>query len=282
MVNRRATGVLHRELVTMRMEPREGHYQLEAWHDEEKQWLPYRRYLVALPKKTAVRSAARKNLREQRLMVEQQLRSVLYQLRDRPTMLLANSENLRWWWPWINNTKLERDMIGFDDHPPQRLAAWGPDLRLVLIRNASSRDEVPQWYAPTKDDGSAGFAAGIWRQRDAGPGNRVFASTTDVPASAGATKRTALKILTGPDWTRSPGKAMWNPRYVEITVAGCLSESALAASGRADVAPDDPADWAALAHQLRLVDDYVPLSQPAALHWASLAEEYVLPTVPVS
>nr|QEO73605.1 hypothetical protein [uncultured bacterium] len=285
MANRRTDGVTrhaHRELVAVRLEPRGGHYHLEAWHNEEKQWLPYRRYLVGLPKKTAARSPGRKSLRDQRSTVERQVRSVLYQLRDRPTMLLANSENLRWWWSWISNRELVRDMIGFGDAPPQRLAAWGPDLRLVLIRNASGRDEVPQWYAPTPDDKSAGFAAGIWRQRDAGPGNRVFASMTDVPASAGATKRTALKILTGPEWTRSPGKAMWNPSYVEITVAGCLSEGALAASGRADVAPDDPADWAALAHQLRLVDDYVPLSQPGALHWAALAEEYALPTVSVS
>lgn len=151
----------------------------------------------------------------------------------------------------------------------------------MLVRNGAGRDEVPQWYAPTPDSHSAGFAAGIWRQRDTEPDNRVFASTTNVPASAGSTKRTALKILTTAEWTRSPGTAMWNPRYVELTVAGCLSPATLAVSGRADVAPDDPADWAALAHQLRLVDDYVPLSQPAALHWAALAEEYVLPTDPV-
>lgn len=285
MANRRSDGAtrhVHRELVAVRLEPRGGHYHLEAWHDEEKQWLPYRRYLVELPKKTAVRSPGRKGLRDQRSVVERQVRSVLYQLRNRPTMLLANSENLRWWWSWITNGELVRDMIGFGDDPPQRLAAWGPDLRLVLIRNAGGRDEVPQWYAPAPDDETAGFAAGIWRQCDAGPGNRVFASITDVPASAKTTKRTALKILTGPAWARSPGKAMWNPRYVEITIAGCLSEDALAVSGRGDVAPDDPADWAALAHQLRLVDDYVPLSQPAVLHWAALAEEYVLPTAPVS
>ncbi|GAA3458725.1 pPIWI_RE module domain-containing protein [Saccharothrix longispora] len=285
MANRRADGVTrraHRELVVVRLEQRNGHYHLEAWHDEEKQWMPYRRYLVELPKKTAMRSPGRKSLRDQRWVVERQVRSVLYQLRNRPTMLLANSENLRWWWSWISNRELVRDMIGFGDDPPQRLAAWGPDLRLVLIRNAGGRDEVPQWYAPAPDDKSAGFAAGIWRQRDAGSDNRVFASLTDVPASAKTTKRTALKILTGPEWTRSPGKAMWNPRYVEITVAGCLSEGALAVSGRADVAPDNPADWAALAHQFRLIDDYVPLSQPAALHWAALAEEYMLPTVSVS
>lgn len=284
MASRRADGVTrraHRELVSVRLTPTNGHYHLEAWHDGEKRWLPYRQYLVGLPEKVSAQATARKNLREQRLVAERLLRSMLYQLRDQPTMLLVNSENLRWWWPWIGNTELMRDMIGFGATPPQRLAAWGPDLRLVLVRNGAGRDEVPQWYAPTRDGHSAGFAAGIWRQRDTEPDNRVFASTTNVPASAGSTKRTALKILTRAEWTRSPGTAMWNPRYVEFTVAGCLSPAALAVSGRTDVAPDDPADWAALAHQLRLVDDYVPLSQPAALHWAALAEEYVLPTDPV-
>lgn len=285
MAHRRADGVTrhaHRELIAVRLEPRDGHYHLEGWHDGEKRWLPYRLFLLAMPAKTAVpapgQCKGRRSLRDQQSAVERQVRSVMYQLRDRPTMLLANSENLRRWWSWIRNSDLVRDMIGFGDEPAQRLAAWGPDLRLVLIRNGGGRDEVPQWYAPKPDDRSAGFAAGIWRLRDASTDNRVFASTADVPATVKSMPRKALKILTGPEWHQSPGKAMWNPGYVEITVAGCLSAGALAASGRADVMPDEPAAWAAFAHQLRFVDDYVPLSQPAALHWAELVEQYVLPT----
>ena len=40
--------------------------------------------------------------------------------------------------------------------------------------------------------------------------------------------------------------------------------------------PEEPRTWAALAHQLRYVDDYVPLAVPLALHLAKRAEEYMV------
>lgn len=110
----------------------------------------------------------------------------------------------------------------------------------------------------------------------------MFASTADVPASAGKVKRDLLKLVPSTDWPHATSTPARNPQYLEITVIGCLSEAALAASGRDDVPPDKPAAWAALTHQLRFVDDYVPLSQPLPLHLANLAEEYVLPTEAVS
>lgn len=61
---------------------------------------------------------------------------------------------------------------------------------------------------------------------------------------------------------------------------GCLSKQALSDAGCSDVVPDRPATWAALTHQLRLHDDYVPLSSPLPLHLAKLAEAYVLPVEP--
>ncbi len=91
-------------------------------------------------------------------------------------------------------------------------------------------------------------------------------------------KRGLLKLGPYPDWPTGPAKTAWNPRYLELTVVGCLSEKALADAGRDDVGPDQPAAWAALAHQLRFHDDYEPLSRPLHLHLARLAEEYVRPT----
>ncbi len=280
MVNRHGGGLgrsPRRELVALRLEPRDGYRRLEAWDDEDKLWTPYRQYLLKLPG-NAPHDLPRRA--DQRFAIERRIRSVIHQLRGEPTLLLVNSGNLRQWWTWISNSELVSDMVGFGEELPQRTAAWGPDLRLVLIRNGNGREEVPQWYAPASNDESAGFAAGLWQSADAETGNRVFASMTDVPASAGATKRTALKILTGPEWSRAPGKMMWNPGYLEITVASCLSRGVLAASGRGDLLPDEPADWAAVAHQMRMVDDYVPLAQPAVLHWAALTEEYMLRAVP--
>ncbi|WP_131784375.1 RNAseH domain-containing protein [Protofrankia symbiont of Coriaria ruscifolia] len=212
----------------------------------------------------------------QREEIERLVRSVLYQARDRPTLLLANAGNLRRSWPWIGNDSLVRDMLGFSGTDVQRLAAYGPDLRFVLTRDSNGREEVPQWYAPGND--RVGFAAGLWAAPGADTDNRVFVSTADSSSSTKVIKRGLLKLGPHPDWPTGPAKTAWNPRYLELTVVGCLSEKALADAGRDDLGPDQPAAWAALTHQLRFHDDYEPLSRPLSLHLAKLAEEYVLPT----
>lgn len=182
--------------------------------------------------------------------------------------------------PVPGNGSLVKDILGFTVDGTQRLAAYGDDLRFVLIRDRNGREEVPQWYAPGGNNDTSGFAAGLWAPVGADEDNRVFASTADVPSNATRLPRGLLKLGPHPDWPNAPSKTAWNPQYLELIVLGCLSVKALAEAGRDDVAPDRSATWAAIAHQLRFHDDYEPLSRPLPLHLAKLAEEYVLPIEP--
>ncbi|MFD8959279.1 RNaseH domain-containing protein, partial [Streptomyces anulatus] len=58
---------------------------------------------------------------------------------------------------------------------------------------------------------------------------------------------------------------------------GCLGVMSVGAPGGGGEAPDRPAEWATLTHQLRYHDDYPPLARPLPLHLARLAGQYVLP-----
>lgn len=148
---------------------------------------------------------------ERRDEVERQIRSLLYQVRDRPTLLLANSGNLREAWPGLNNGQLRRDMVTFHGEPPARLALFGRDLRMVLLRDANSRGETPQWYAPAEtDEETPGFSAGLWAAQGAGPDDRVFISTVGKPPAAGTVRNDLRKLVphreprTGPPWLQRP------------------------------------------------------------------------------
>ncbi|WP_322768755.1 pPIWI_RE module domain-containing protein [Frankia sp. Cr1] len=298
VARRRADGPTRRagnQLIALRVRPGDAAHPVRGWHDTRKEWVPYPVLLLDLARDADMVAGAIEASADrldggaavgtrptpsvtavQCEEIERLVRSVLYQARDRPTLLLANAGNLRRSWPWIGNDSLVRDMLGFSGSDVQRLAAYGPDLRFVLTRDSNGREEVPQWYAPGDD--RVGFAAGLWAALGADTDNRVFVSTADSSSSAKAIKRGLLKLGPHPDWPTGPAKTAWNPRYLELTVVGCLSEKALADAGRDDVGPDQPAAWAALAHQLRFHDNYEPLSRPLPLHLAKLAEEYVLPT----
>ena len=276
-------------LVALRIRPRDSRHPVRGWDDTRKQWVPYAQLLLTLAAGgVSVESAARARLgwaasliEERRDDVERQIRSLLYQVRDRPTLLLANSGNLREAWPGLNNGHLVRDMITFSGEPPTRLALHGADLRMVLLRDTNSRGETPQWYAPGEtEEETPGFSAGLWAGRDAGPDNRVFVSTVGKPPTAGTVRRDLRKLVPDKNWPHGPAATAWNPQALELTVLGCLSEVALAAAGRTDTTPDRPAVVAAVAHQLRFHDEYNPLSRPLPLHLAKLAEEYVLPLAP--
>ncbi|WP_239395263.1 pPIWI_RE module domain-containing protein [Frankia sp. CiP3] len=297
VVRRRADGPTRRsrnQLIALRIRPGDIAHPVRGWHDTRKEWVPYPELLLDLGRDADLVTGpfeASANCSDvvgtrptvtayDREETERLVRSVLYQARDRPTLLLANAGNLRRSWPWLRNDSLVRDMLGFGGTDVQRLTVYGPDLRFVLTRDSNGRDEVPQWYAPGDD--RVGFAAGLWAAPGRDGDNRVFVSTADSSSSAKTIKRGLLKLGPHPDWPTGPAKTAWNPRYLELTVVGCLSEKALADAGRDDVRPDQPAAWAALAHQLRFHDDHEPLSRPLPLHLAKLAEEYVLPTEPVA
>ncbi|NRN70843.1 hypothetical protein GC106_81170 [Kibdelosporangium sp. 4NS15] len=192
------------------------------------------------------------------------MRAILFQVRNQPTLLLANAGNLRDSWRWLGNETLVRDKLGFAGEPDQRLGAFGEHLRVVLLRDRNSRDEVPQWYAPGKDNDTPGFGVGLWVSQDGAPDNLVFASTADVPKNFPKVPR-GLRKLSGREGAGpAPTVAAWNPQYLELTVLGCPEQ-------------DEAATWAAIAHQLRFHDDYVPLARPLPMHLAKLAEEYLSP-----
>lgn len=291
-VRRQANGPTRQagqHLVALRIRPRDPVHPVRGWDDARKEWVPYAQLLLtlaadgaALEAPTQTRSGWDASTTDgRRDEVERQIRSLLYQVRDRTTLLLANSGNLRECWPGLNNGQLVRDMVTFYGEPPARLALYGADLRMVLLRDANSRGETPQWYAPGEtDEETPGFSAGLWAARDAGRDNRVFASTVGKPPTAGTVRRDLRKLVPDKDWPHGPAATAWNPQALELTVLGCLSEEALSSAGRTGTIPDRPAVVAAAAHQLRFHDEYHPLSRPLPLHLAKLAEEYVLPLAP--
>lgn len=291
VVRRRANGPTRRaaqRLIALRLRPNDDQNRICGWDDARQEWVPYPVLLLRLAQR--VESVEARDAEagehaecrppstdEHRQEVERQIRSILYQLRGRPTLVLANAGNLRSSWRWLRNASLSPDRIGFAADGVQRLAAYGSGLRFVLVRDGAGREETPQWYAPAADDGVAGLASGLWAAEDTTAENRVFISISEKPASAGKVHKGLMKLGPHPSWPKGPSVVGRNPRYLEMVVLGCLSEKARADAGIEDGAPDTPATWAALTHQLRFHDDYPPLARPLPLHLAKLAEEYVLP-----
>ncbi|MHC0429183.1 pPIWI_RE module domain-containing protein [Streptomyces sp. O3] len=257
-----------RRLVAVRVRPEYGPGVIEGWDAERAEWVPYPKLLLLLSQ--AAEPVATERERE----TERQIRALLFQLRDRPTLLLADAGNLRQCWPGLRNGKLDRDMLGFGAEPAQRHTLYGDDLRVVLVRDANTREEVAEWYAHDAE-GEVGFAEGVWGTAE--PASRVFASTASKPHTVAKLPKGLMKLAPTAQGRTAPGKTAWNPGQLEITVLGCLSAKTLADSGRTGDLPDRPAEWATLTHQLRYHDDYPPLARPLPLHLARLAGEYVLP-----
>ncbi|KRA34299.1 hypothetical protein ASD97_27160 [Streptomyces sp. Root63] len=251
-----------RRLVAVRVRPDAGPGVIEGWDAERAEWVPYPKLLLLLSRAAGPT-----------VEIEREIRTLLFQLRDRPTLLMADAGNLRQCWPKLRNGSLVRDTVGFEADPGQRLAAYGNDLRMVLVRDTNGREEVPEWYAHDHR-GKVGFAEGVWGTMD--DESRVFASTAATPHTA-ARPKGLMKLVPTAEGRSAPAKTAWNPGQLEITVLGCLSEKALADTGREGEAPDRPAEWATLTHQLRYHDDYPPLARPLPLHLARLAGQYVLP-----
>ncbi|MFJ9891809.1 pPIWI_RE module domain-containing protein [Streptomyces sp. NPDC091280] len=291
---------VHR-LVAVRVRPGDGGPGvIEGWDAERAEWVPYPKLLLLLSQaaepvaetrkeKEADRGgpgdgmAARGGLRPgagpgveqvRQQETERQIRALLFQLRDRPTLLLADAGNLRQCWPGLRNGELDRDMLGFGTGPAQRHTLYGDNLRVVLVRDANAREEVAEWYAHDPK-GDVGFAEGVWGTAETD--SRVFASTASKPHTVAKLPKGLRKLAPTAQGRTAPGKTAWNPGQLEMTVLGCLSEKALADSGREGGLPDRPAEWATLTHQLRYQDDYSPLARPLPMHLARLAGEYVLP-----
>ncbi|MEG8182444.1 RNAseH domain-containing protein [Nocardia terpenica] len=274
-------------LVAVRIRRTEDGYAIEGWSTLNRGWCPYPRLLLELaelaeipgdPMTPSPLSKWHTHEDKQRACAAE-IRTILHRVRDRPTLLIVDAHNLRLAWPWLQNGQLMADHLRFDDLPPQRIDLFGSHLRLAVVRGTP--DETPQWYRPKdSDEGvTAGFKQGLWEPAEATIDNRVFVSTAEVPAYGGR-DRSLIKIVPEARKPHSPEVAGWNPRYLEITVAGCLSPEILAVTERDDTEPDVPRALAALVHQLRVPDDYSgPLRMPLPNHLAELAGEYVLPSL---
>jgi hypothetical protein len=288
MVRRSVAGTARRaarRLIAIRLRPDEEKFPVCGWDENKCEWVPYPRLLLTLAGDTEsgdiraepVSVEEEGSVNEQlRRAIQQRIRTLLFEIRDRPTLLLVNSGNLRNAWPSLSNGRLVKDTLQFGEDRRQRIAAYGADLRLVLIRDRNSREETAQWYA--LGGAEPGFASGLWAAKNAGPDNRVFISTTDAPPILRTLKRGLRKLIPDSQWPGAPSKTAWNPQALELAVLGCLSQEALGDAQRDQPTADDPAAWAAIAHQSRFHDDHQPLSHPLAQHLAMLAEEYLLPT----
>ncbi|GAB3487549.1 pPIWI_RE module domain-containing protein [Amycolatopsis cihanbeyliensis] len=275
VVRKQATAMTRRasrHLVAVRIRPSASEHPVEGWDERTQDWIPYCDLLVSLASYSELEadgpvSGVRRTyptVDDERADVERRVRAILFQVRDRPTLLLVNAGNMRDSWRWLGNRTLVKDTLGFSGEPDQRLGAFGEHLRAVLLRDRNSREEVPQWYAPGRDNDTPGFGVGLWASRDAPPDNRVFVSTADVPRNFPKIPRGLRKLGREPGATSAPTVTAWNPQYLELTVLGCH-------------AADDPVAWAAVSHQLRFHDDYVPLAQPLPMHLAKLVDEYLNP-----
>ncbi len=259
-----------RHLVAVRIRPGDLEHPVRGWDDRTQSWIPYSELLVAMASGSELdadgsSSGPRRlpTVEDERAEVERRIRAILFQVRSRPTLVLVNAGNMRDSWRWLSNGTLVPDKLGFAGEHDQRLGAFGEHLRVVLLRDRNSREEVPQWYAPGKENDTPGFSAGLWVPQDARKRNRVFASTADVSGTS-KVSRGLRKLGHEPKAAPAATVTAWNPQYLELTVLGCRDQ-------------DEPAAWAALAHQLRFHDDYVPLTRPLPMHLSSLADEYLGP-----
>src|SRR5690606_13902419 len=238
------------------------------------EWVPYPELLKSL----TGRVEGKRSSAEQSALTAAFVKKTLAQLRSTPTLVLAHAQDVRKRWPWLRNDGLERDRLGLDGGPTQRVGLYGKHLRVVRIADGS-RDETAQCWAEAEElspelEGkqSGGIAMGLWRPGVREDSDRVFYSTigksgTQSKLTNDDAKLTAHTNASGTNVYR-PTANDWNPDLLELTVA-CLQPH------------DDAEAWAAFVHQQRFSEDYRAgregLAMPLILHLARLADAYALP-----
>lgn len=213
---------------------------------------------------------------EQRRKTSRFIQQLLPTLRGVPTLLLVQAQNLRSFWPWLQDAEVRSDLFKCGHAPA---AGLDPDLRLVRVRDdGGSAGETPQWWGIDNPSGINGLSAGLWTQpadEHSATEGRVFYSTAEKPpqfkkSAVEANKLAPRALRAGPrkgEPTIDTGMPSWNPQLIELAVLGCHPDDG------------DRAEALALAvHQLRQAPDYADaLSLPLPLHLAEQADEYVLP-----
>lgn len=280
-----------------------GQAAVRGWDDAAGEWVPYPRFLLGLVKQAEIDPEAcaepdpqgggpqssaprvtgkqwRTNLAQQRKETAAFLQRVLHSLRGQPTALITHAQNSRLHWPWLQDGRIERDLIRTGHAPAGRLDG---ELRLVRVRGCGGR-EAAQWWGLAEPGKPHGQPAGFWTQTTpsqggASSGDRIFYSTTERPgthAVSPALDRLATRVNAAGNLTSQAGTGAWNPTLLEIAVLGCHTNDD---PGALAVGKPDEAEALALAvHQLRQAPDYAAaLSLPLPLHLAGLAQAYVLP-----
>jgi argonaute-like protein/RNase H domain-containing protein/MID domain-containing protein len=226
-------------------------------------------------RKGATYQVWRQDREEQRKETARYLQKMIRSLRGEPTMLLTHSQNSRMHWPWLQDGQTEMDLIRTGHAPP---AGLDPDLRMIRIRDADGR-ETPQWWGNAGPSGINGLPPGLWVDRD-DAGRTVGRSFYSTTAKASTFRDSAVEAdKLAPRPLRqgiNKGKPTvdthipaWNPALIEVTVLACHPDQG-----------DVPEALALAVHQLRQAPDYLDaLSMPLPMHLASLAQQYVLPTV---
>ncbi|MFD5186604.1 pPIWI_RE module domain-containing protein [Streptomyces sp. NPDC058357] len=285
--NRWATDVPVAVLVT----PEGGGLaRIEGWDpdadDGAGAWVPYPAMLIRLTRLAEVhpvvpgprgegdapkRRSWRADRAEQRRRAEEWLQQIRASLRRAPTLLLAEAQNARSHWTWLQDSHAEPDRIRDGEADPRRLDL---DLRLIRVRTGRGR-ETPQWWGDHPGGGANGIAAGLWCPANHSTDNRVFHSANPKPVQFKSSAVEADKLAPRPirmgkrkgELTIDTGVTGWTPDLLEIAVLGCHPE-----------AGDAPESLASAVHLLRQPPDYPEaLSLPLPLHLAGLGQDYVLP-----
>jgi hypothetical protein len=221
-------------------------------------WLPYGQALLSLAGLDVFERRGR-NEGQAMQFIEQTLRQHVLPMGN--VLLLTDAQNLRGTWKWLQNGQLRRDHLRLGVAPPVPIDRW-PGVRHVQVRTADD-GETPECFGEQPD--TQGFPKGLWRMDE-----RVFASTAGKPATHQHMLGNLSKLhpwrSAKREYPPKPDAYVWNPSLVELTVAAKQPD-------------DDPARWAAIAHELRFIAAHYDeaLVHPLPLHLADLMEEYVLP-----
>lgn len=170
-------------------------------------------------------------------------------------LLMVDAYRTRKWWAWLANNTVTMDELKFGERErmwkPVHDPVWS-NLRVVRILPGDS-GETAQWFGV--GDGEAGISTGLFQLSA-----RTFVSAQELPSSTQGFLKAGHSKL---DHLRKQG---WLPR---------LMEAAVLLNGPGE----DPAQWAAVAHHLRIMASHhrEALMLPLPLHLAQGLGEYLLP-----
>lgn len=172
------------------------------------------------------------------------------ELRDKPTILYCEAENLRQVWTWLQDTQISADGLSFAERDNPVFMPM-PGLRVIRCR---SGDETAEYYGIDGEEIS-GFTTGIFKNQD---NERVFLSVGSKSATMSGITKNLSRI-------ENPEKNWQHPSLVELTIGYCQEG-------------DNLLDLAAIAHQSRhgVLQYEGFLKRPRVLHYVKQMADYVL------